>query len=111
MDPPTRLSDQFFRVETVHDGAVTQILLCGEVDTANLPQLEDGLADIALGGNREVRFDVSDLNFMDVAALRQLTLFARHLRESGYDVRTRGAQPLLEHLVRLTGVEGDLGLT
>jgi anti-anti-sigma factor len=97
-------------VETNADGAALRIVLRGEADVTSLPDLRGALAGIALDGTREVDLDVSGLAFLDVAALRHLTLFARELGEGGRRLRTRGATPAVAHLIRLVGVDGDLGL-
>lgn len=97
-------------VETDDDGHAVRIILSGEADLANLEELENALAAIALDGTQEVHLQIRDLDFVDVAALRQLTVFARHLRGAGRDVKTYGAQPTLEQLMHLAGVRDDLGL-
>jgi anti-anti-sigma factor len=98
------------QVETAGEGRVTRITLRGEVDFASSSDLETALAAIELDGSRQVQLHISDLDFVDVAGLRQLTAFARDLRESGYDVATHGAQPVVAEMARLAGVDDDLGL-
>ena len=104
------LHDRCLRIETFVDGHVTRIVLHGEADSACAGHLEAALADIERDGSGSVELHVSDLGFVDVAALRRLTLYARALRQAGCHVETHGAQPLLAELVRLTGVREDLGL-
>lgn len=53
---------------------------------------------------------MSQLDFVDVAALRRLAGFAAELRNAGREVRTHGAAPALAHLIRLVGVGDQLGL-
>jgi anti-sigma B factor antagonist len=97
-------------VETVADGQATRITLRGEVDFATSADLDAALAAVELDGTRQVQLDVADLGFVDVAGLRQLSSFARQLRETGYDVATYGAQPMVDEVARLAGVHDDLGL-
>lgn len=100
----------YLDLESAWDGRATRITLRGEADLASAHDLEAGLAAVELDGTKRVELDISDLRFLDVAALRELTLFARRLRENGYEVKTYGAQPMVEQLVHLTGVHHDLGL-
>lgn len=97
-------------VETHDEGNTTHIILRGEADDTNLADLETALAGIQPNGTHELQLEVSDLSFIDVAALRHLTLFARQMKETGREVKTRDAGPMLAQLIRLVGVEDDLGL-
>lgn len=97
-------------VETVGDEHAIRIILRGEADIGNLADLDIALTGIELDGTMQVQLHVSELAFLDVAALRQLTLFAQQLKETGYTVTTHGAQPMVDQLVRLVGVDDDLGL-
>lgn len=97
-------------VETQDDGHTLRIILCGSADDTTATDLETALADIQPNGAYLVQFDVSELDFVDVAALRQLVLFAQQLRATGRAVETHGAHPMLEQLTHLVGVHEDLGL-
>lgn len=97
-------------IETrVKDSAVW-IAIRGEADLSNLAQLDRALSSVVLNGHQAVRVDLSDLSFIDVAALRRLTVFARQLRERGCDVATSDATPLLRRVVRLLSGQDALGL-
>lgn len=106
----TRSNRAYLDLESVSDGHATRITLTGEADLASARALEAALAAIELDGTQQVDLDISDLRFLDIAALRELTVFARQLREKGYAIATHGAQPMVEQLVRLAGVYDDLGL-
>ena len=97
-------------IEAAADGAAVHICLRGEADVTTLEHLRSALAHIHLDGARQVELDVSELDFVDVAVLRHLTLFALGLTEAGREVRTHGAAPALAHLIRLVGVGDQLGL-
>jgi anti-anti-sigma factor len=105
-DPGARL-----HVKTANSENVAWIMIQGEADTANLEQLEAALTGIELNGQKTVHIDVSDLDFIDVPALRRLTSFAMQLRQSGHDVMTRGAPPLLQEVAHILNVRETLGLT
>lgn len=99
------------RVEIADNQDAAQIIVRGEVDRSNLEQLQAALADVELDGQRAVEIDVFDLDFFDVAALRQLAAFVTRTRQSGREVTTRGARPMLQAAARALTVEGELGLT
>lgn len=97
-------------VETANSGDAASIMIQGEADTANLERLEAALTCIELDGQRVVHIDVAGLHFIDVPALRQLTVFAMQMRQNGYDVTTRGAQPLVHEVACILDVRDKLGL-
>lgn len=97
-------------VEADGAGTALRIALRGEADVSSLEDLRSALAHIHLDGTRVVELDVSGLDFVDVAVLRHLTLFALGLKDTGHVVRTHGATPSLAHLIRLVGVDDQLGL-
>lgn len=110
MTSRTRPDPGHLIVETREDGPITRVILQGEADSTNVTDLENALAGIAPDDAHLIQLDVSGLTFIDVAALRRLTIFARQMKEAGRVIRTHDAQPILEHLVRLVGVDDDLGL-
>jgi anti-anti-sigma factor len=103
-------SDGQLKVAFADDGGAVRIKLRGQADAASTEVLQNALAGLTVDGARRVELDVSALEFIDIAALRHLTLFAMQLQESGREVRTRGAQPVLAHLIRLVGAHDKLGL-
>jgi anti-anti-sigma factor len=98
------------RIETLGDASAARIVLRGEVDAADVDQLKTALDNIQMDGARTVELDVSDLGFVDVAALRALTAFAHQVKRTGRTVVTRGAGPTLSRIAQVLGVNNDLGL-
>lgn len=98
-------------VETASSEIAARITLRGEADAANLEQLQAALSSIELDGQKVVHIDMSDLVFIDVPALRQLTLFAMQMRQDGHDVTTRGGHPLVHDVARILNVRDELGLS
>ena len=92
------------------EGSALRIVLRGEADLASVGVLQAALSEVRVDGMQRVELDISALEFIDVAALRHLTLYAIELRDAGREVRTCGAQPLLAHLIRLVGAHDALGL-
>jgi anti-anti-sigma factor len=105
-DPGARL-----HVKTANSENVAWIVIQGEADTANLEELEAALTGIELDGQKAVHIDVSGLDFIDVPAFRRLISFAIKVRQSGHDVITRGAPPLLQEVAHILNVRDTLGLT
>jgi anti-anti-sigma factor len=103
-------SDTRLRVETTTDGETTRILIHGEVDIANVSQLDAALTGIQLNGTKSVQIDASDLTFLDVATLRCLTAFAHTVKQTGRDITTCGATPLLHDVARALELHDELGL-
>lgn len=98
------------RVETITNGETTRILIHGEVDIANVNHLYAALSAIELDGTTSVQIDASELAFFDVAALRCFVAFAQRVRQSGRDLTTCGAAPMLHKVARMLGLQDELGL-
>ena len=97
-------------VEAVHDENAASIIVQGEADIANVDHLEAALGSIELNGAKTVKLQVSELTFVDVAALRQLTAFARRMKQDGRTVLTSGAGLTLQRMALELDVQGELGL-
>lgn len=110
MTSSSKPGDARIRVDAVDGESTARIIIRGEADAANADNLKDALDSIVLDGARTVQLDVSDLTFADVAALRQLTAFAHHMRQDRRAVKTCGAQPTLHRMVLMLDVQGELGL-
>jgi anti-anti-sigma regulatory factor len=98
------------KIKTTRDEEAVWVILQGEADIATLQHLEAALGGIGLDGAGRVHLQVAELDFADVATLRQLTAFARQARQAGRDVMTVGARPILRKLAQLMSVHHDLGL-
>ncbi|MGZ6832149.1 MAG: STAS domain-containing protein [Mycobacteriaceae bacterium] len=98
------------RVEPITGHAAASIIIVGEADVGTLEQFRGAFAGIELNGAKTVQLDVADLTFCDIAAMRELTHFARQLSAAGRNVETRGARSTLHKMARLMNVDGDLGL-
>jgi anti-anti-sigma factor len=98
------------RVETITNGDTNRILIHGEADIANVDQLAAALTGIQLDGTRSVFLDASGLAFFDVAALRCLIVFAQSVKQTGREITTCGAKPMLHEVARMLEFQDDLGL-
>ena len=55
--------------------------------------------------------DLSELSFADSSLMLDLALVAQRLRKSGACMRLRGAQPQIQRLVDLVGLDRLAGVT
>jgi anti-anti-sigma factor len=97
-------------IETRRRGGVITITLRGEADIATVDRLGATLGQVEVEDARVVHVDLTELDFADVATLRQLMLFARRARSNGHQVTTGGAKPVLRKVTGLLGGEDTLGL-
>ncbi len=102
--------DARLSVEAFHDENAAWIIIHGEADIANVDHLEAALDSIHLDGAKTVKLQVSDLTFVDVASLRQLTTFTRRMKQGGRTVLTVGARPTLQRMAIELDVQDELGL-
>jgi anti-anti-sigma regulatory factor len=58
----------------------------------------------ALAARRDLLVDLSELSFADASLMLDLALVARRLRKSGAKMTLRGAQPQIQRLVELVGL-------
>lgn len=92
------------------DGAV--VTLCGDLDVRSTPQVRDAVRQ-ALGGNRAVVVDMTDVGAVDVTALRVLAFASTQAVRSGHRIVLRGCGPSvrrmlhLSRLIRVVEVEGS----
>lgn len=107
---PDRGGPTFLTINIEHNEQSVWVRLRGTADIATLSELEVALARFDLDGQHSVQIDVSDLTFVDVAALRRLVSFAVEARRRGRDVTTRGARPALQRMADLLEVRDALGL-
>jgi hypothetical protein len=107
---PSDVGDARLRVEAVAAGSAARVIIEGEADVANVTHLETALENIDLDGAQTVELHVSDLTFIDVAALRGLTRFAVGLKRGGRHVITSGARPTLRRMALELDVQEELGL-
>lgn len=103
-------ADTRLRVETIRDGKTTRIVIHGEADIANVNDLDAALTGIQFDGTRSVQVEVSALDFFDVAVLRRLIVFAQSVKQTGRDITTCGATPMLHEVARMLELQEDLGL-
>jgi anti-anti-sigma regulatory factor len=86
------------------------LILQGEADLSTLQHLETALSRLDLTDIQAVHLDLSELQFADVATIRELAVFARQAKQAGRTVLTCGASPTLRKVASILHFHIDLGL-
>lgn len=81
------------------------VKLIGEADFSVLHVLSDALQTVALRRGQDVRLDVADLHFIDVACMRALMSFFRRAARAGVSVHVVDANSEFTLLADLFGGE------
>lgn len=85
---------------TADPGGVPVISLSGELDSSNVDELQRGIADTVDRVPERVVFDLSDLRFMDSAAIAVLVGVATKVET----VQLRNPSPIVRRIVEVTGL-------
>jgi anti-anti-sigma factor len=81
------------------------ILICsGDEDRATQSLRRPALSR-ALASNRDLVVDLTELSFADASLMVDLAMVARRLRQSGSRMMLRGAQPQIQRLIELVGLD------
>ena len=81
------------------------VLRCtGDEDAFTQPQRRRALAR-ATRSTKDVIVDLSQLGFADPSLMVDLAMVARRLRQAGSRMTLRGAQPQIQRLVELVGLD------
>jgi anti-anti-sigma factor len=87
------------------------VLTCsGDEDRATQSLRRPALSR-ALAARTDLLVDLSELSFADSSLMLDLALVAQRLRKSGAGMRLRGAQPHIQRLVELVGLDRLAGVT
>jgi anti-sigma B factor antagonist len=92
-------------VRTERRGTEAIVALTGEIDISNAEQVRAAVAEVVLAQPKRVVFDLSHLDYLDSSGIAVLLGAAE--RSS---VEVRHASPVIERLLRATGVAGVLHL-
>jgi anti-sigma B factor antagonist len=92
----------WFSIDVEQADSVQVVRLRGEFDISCAEQVRAELLEIAVSS---VVIDLSDLEFMDAAALSVLVAARREMRATGHRVRIRGAQGLPRRVFEITELD------
>ena len=91
------------------DNADVVVEVSGELDILSAPQLHEGLAALIDGqGNLSIVIELSGLEFMDAAGLRELVHAQHRIRSHGGEIRVARPRPNVQRVFEITGLSGFL---
>jgi len=88
---------------------VTRLHLEGELEATTAPLLDCLVTDALERRHGDVLLDLTEAGFCDVKGLDCLLTARRRARARGRRLSLRGASPLLQHLLHLTGAADVIG--
>jgi anti-sigma B factor antagonist len=92
-------------VSIVRADRTATLVVSGDIDLATSPVLERHLANtLAVGDVDNVIIDLSAVQFLDSSGITVLLIGRRRARAANTRFRVRGANKLVEKILRLTGV-------
>jgi anti-sigma B factor antagonist len=94
------------------EGTETVVLaVSGEVDLGTAPSLEEAVTTaVSTAGAQAVRIDLAAVSFMDSTGLRVLLSGRQAAEQRGIAFSVANPQPHLLKVMRVTGIDGLLGL-
>ncbi|MFC0432732.1 STAS domain-containing protein [Kutzneria buriramensis] len=95
------------------EGTETVVLaVAGEVDLGTAPSLEEAVtAAVESVGAKAVRIDLAEVSFMDSTGLRVLLSGRQHAERLGIGFTVANPRPHLLKVMRVTGIDGLLGVS
>jgi anti-anti-sigma factor len=81
------------------------LVLTGEADVTCVAVLEHALTAQISGGARHLTVDLSGLEFMDSASVRELVLAARTLKDLGGELELVRPRPAVARVLELHGID------
>ena len=88
---------------SAEDGWVV-VRLAGEIDMSTVPPLRTSVEDLQAKGHRNLRFDLSAVEFMDSQGLSLLATAQKRASDDGGEVQVMGASGQVLKLLEVTGM-------
>jgi len=101
----------YLAITTEHHGQRSVLRLQGELDACNQDHLRRAISSVLEGPPRTLVLDLSALRFTDCAGLSALVWAHKRLAEQGHELVITGAQPLIQRVLCLTGLDTYLHLS
>ena len=79
--------------------------VCGDEDRATQSLRRRPLSRALALARKDLTVDLSELNFADSSLMLDLAMLARRLRKSGKCLRVQGAQPHIQRLIEIVGLD------
>jgi anti-sigma B factor antagonist len=94
--------------ETVDDDGAARVTLIGELDIAVADEVEERFRRLR-DDARDVRLNLSQLEFIDSSGVRAIVLGLRHARQGGHVLEVdRGISPTVERMIEIMGIASTL---
>lgn len=102
--------DSLVTISTASEGDTEQLVISGEVDVVSAGVVEEALmAAIGKAGSSVVA-DLAGVSFMDSSGLRAFIVAREQAESSGVSLRLESPQPIVERVLRVTGVAESFGI-
>ena len=88
----------------------TRLHLCGELDLAAVPQLNDCFEDACAIANSFMVFDLNEVTYCDSAGIRALLQAAARCAKDGIDMQVVGVRGVVRRVIQLTHTADSLNL-
>ncbi len=79
--------------------------MTGDEDRATQSLRRRALSRAMCSSHADLTVDLSDLSFADPSLMLDLAMLARRLRQAGKRLVLRGAQPDIQRLIELVGID------
>jgi anti-anti-sigma factor len=96
-----------FSVEVEWTSGVPVVAVCGEVDIATVPYLEEQLNELVDKAPPQVVLDLGEMDFIDCAGAAVIARARRRLPDQECEVVLRCPKPLAQRIFELTGLDGS----
>ena len=93
-----------FRIDIVPTSCEVNVVVAGDIDVATAHDLHEHLQAVERS-SRDVVIDLSDVAFIDAAALRVLIRSQRRLQATGRSLTVRNASRIPSRVLRLAGLD------
>lgn len=103
-----RASSPIFEARVDERNGVTLLALCGELDLAAAPELENTIAHLNGSSHKAALIDLRDLSFIDSSGVRALVFALGNLRSSAGRVNVVAASDSVKRVFELLGLDGIL---
>jgi anti-anti-sigma factor len=97
-----------FEMESAHDRDTGRLTLCGELDIATVPRVEEAVDALLAQGVKKLTIDLGDVGFVDSSGLRLFIVLDQRASAEGWTLGlTRPGRQALT-VFRVSGVEENL---
>lgn len=92
-----------FWIDAVSCSSAVTVVVCGDIDLATAPEVDEHLQAVERS-SRDVVVDLTEVDFLDAAALRVLIASHRRLQAVGRRLAVRNASGIPQRVLGLAGL-------